>query len=93
MDQVRDKNAPVISINEAIKTSFNYNLKSSPSSGIMETIKNLKMSEQPPTDCKISFSQFHPATNTLCVKLQPHFLIINQTDLPIITKTSETGSS
>ena len=93
MDQVRDKNAPVISINEAIKTSFNYNLKSSPSSGIMETIKNLKMSEQPPTDCKISFSQFHPATNTLCVKLQPHFLIINQTDLPIITKISETGSS
>ena len=93
VDQVRDKNAPVISINEAIKTSFNYNLKSSPSSGIMETIKNLKMSEQPPTDCKISFSQFHPATNTLCVKLQPHFLIINLTDLPIITKTSETGSS
>ena len=88
MDQVRDKNTPVISINEAIKTSFNYNLKTNSASGIMKTIQGLKVSEQPKTDCKVTFSQYHPATNTLSICLKPHFLIINQTDIPIITKVA-----
>ena len=93
VDQVRDKSTPVISIDEAIRTSFNYNIKHKKPSGIMEVISRLKMSEQPPTDCKITFTQFHPATNTLTVRLQPHVLVINMTDIPLLTRITETGSS
>ena len=89
VDQVRDKNAPLISINEAIKTSHQYNLKSKKSSAAMETISRMKVSEQPKTDCKVRFGQYHPATNTLCVKLQPHFLIVNTTSLALLTKIQD----
>ena len=55
----------------------------------METIARLKVCEHPHTDCKVTYSQQHPATNTLCVRLQPHVLVINRTDLPLLTRLDQ----
>ena len=48
----------------------------------------MEVSEKPKTDCKVTLSQYHPVTNTLCVKVKPDCLIINKTDLLILTKQS-----
>ena len=89
IDQVRDKNSKNISILEVINSRHKYNLRTNKAVGIMKEISQLKVSEQPKTDCRVTFTQFHPVTNTLCVHVQPHFLIINKSAIPILTKQSD----
>ena len=72
-----------------INSRHKYNLRANKAVGIMKEISQLKVSEQPKTDCRVTFTQFHPVTNTLCVHVQPHFLIINKSAIPILTKQSD----
>ncbi len=41
---------------------------------------------QPHTDVQVSFSQYHPLCNTLCMQIKPWCLMVNQLGLPLVLK-------
>ncbi len=46
---------------------------------------------QPKTDVQVTFTQFHPLCNTLCMEINPWCLLVNNLGIPLVLKVSPEG--
>ena len=85
IDQVRGKSRPVPSIDFVLASSAGYNLRAAPR-GLATQLAGLAVAGQPRTDCRVSFTEFHPATNTLTVRVAPPLLLVNRCSVPLLSR-------
>ena len=92
IDQVREKGRPLPSIDEVLASSPQFNLRAGPKDPALQELAGLKVASQPRTDCKVTFTEFHPVTNTLCIRVCPPLLLVNRCSLPLLSRQSGQSS-
>ena len=51
------------------------------------------VNDQPKTDVQVNYTQFHPLCNTLCLEINPWSLLVNQSGIQLLLKSSENESA
>ena len=80
------------SIDSVLASVPTHNLRSPPSSGLSAELAGLAIAGLPLTDCRVTFSEFHPATNTLSVRVAPTVLLVNRCSMPLLSQVAEGAS-
>ena len=80
------------SIDSVLASVPSHNLRSPPLSGISAQLADLSVAGHPLTDCRVTFTEFHPVTNTLSVRVAPSILLVNRCSLPVLSQVSEGAS-
>lgn len=89
VDQVRPASHSHQSIPRLLEEAAAYTRNRLASHSGLKQIAGLKVNDQPGTDCHVKFEEFHPVTNTLRIKVQPRYLIVNQTGMPLLFRVQE----
>lgn len=88
IEQVKDKDYKVPSIDEAIQGIKNLDQKDNRWPYVDNFTPANVLNDQPKTDVQVTLAQFHPLCNTICADINPWCLLVNELDMPVFLKLS-----